>query len=203
MRLKIFGVMALLAATIASCTDLLTDGSGDPSAAVSSKPAEQRFSPADMPPGSADNALFGTSSTASSPTTSIEWQVEQQIHMQINQHRRQLGLDTLRSELLIGNVSREHSQNMANGTVAFGHSGFSNRVYGMRTQLRWYAAAENVAYSSYQDASTIATRLVTGWLNSSGHRRNIEDPRFNRTGVGVARNASGRWYATQIFLYVR
>ena len=40
---------------------------------------------------------------------------------------------------------------------------------------------------------------MNGWLGSSGHRANIENPNFRTTGVGVAANASGRLYWTQNF----
>lgn len=41
--------------------------------------------------------------------------------------------------------------------------------------------------------------VVNGWLGSSGHKANIENPNFTSTGVGVASDASGRLYWTQNF----
>ncbi len=53
---------------------------------------------------------------------------------------------------------------------------------------------ENIAWGY-----TTAQSVVNGWLGSSGHRANIENPNFRTTGVGVAANASGQLYWTQNF----
>ncbi|MCC7415692.1 MAG: hypothetical protein IT176_01015 [Acidobacteria bacterium] len=53
---------------------------------------------------------------------------------------------------------------------------------------------ENIAWGY-----TSAQAVVNGWLGSSGHRANIENPNFTSTGVGVAANASGQLYWTQNF----
>lgn len=52
------------------------------------------------------------------------------------------------------------------------------------------AAAENIA-SGQKDLGT----LFTAWKNSSGHRRNMLDPRFSKYGLAyVAEGESGRRY---------
>ncbi len=53
---------------------------------------------------------------------------------------------------------------------------------------------ENIAYG-YASAQAV----MTAWLNSSGHRANIEDSRFRAIGIGVARSAGGVLYWTQEF----
>jgi len=40
---------------------------------------------------------------------------------------------------------------------------------------------------------------VRGWLESRAHRENI-DGSYNLTGIGVARNAAGEVFFTQIFV---
>lgn len=54
--------------------------------------------------------------------------------------------------------------------------------------------AENVAVG-YPDAETV----VQGWMNSSGHRRNIMDADVVETGIGIARSSSGGLYYCQVF----
>ena len=54
--------------------------------------------------------------------------------------------------------------------------------------------AENVALG-YPNAETV----VEGWMNSSGHRRNILDGEVVETGVGIARSAAGGLYYCQVF----
>ena len=50
-------------------------------------------------------------------------------------------------------------------------------------------AAENIAQGRMD-----MDRLFSMWMNSSGHRRNMLDPRFNRFGLAYAGEADGRKY---------
>ncbi|MEH2043198.1 CAP domain-containing protein [Nostoc sp.] len=121
--------------------------------------------------------------------------LEQSIFNQINNYRISQGLSALTRNAAIDNQVRIHSQNMANGTVAFGHTGFSERV--KATRISYKAAGENVAYNQgYSDPATIA---VQGWLKSPGHLANIRG-NYNLTGIGVAKNSQGAIYFTQIFI---
>ncbi|HEX9605615.1 MAG TPA: CAP domain-containing protein [Gemmatimonadaceae bacterium] len=54
--------------------------------------------------------------------------------------------------------------------------------------------AENVALG-YPNAETV----VQGWMNSSGHRRNILDGSVEETGIGIARSSAGGLYYCQVF----
>ncbi|MEH1889706.1 MAG: CAP domain-containing protein [Nostoc sp.] len=121
--------------------------------------------------------------------------LEQSVFNQINNYRASQGLPTLTRNSAIENQARIHSQNMANGTVPFGHTGFSERVRAIGIPYR--AAGENVAYNQgYSDPATIA---VQGWLKSPGHLANIKG-NYDKTGIGVASNSRGEIYFTQIFL---
>jgi uncharacterized protein YkwD len=54
--------------------------------------------------------------------------------------------------------------------------------------------SENVALG-YPNAETV----VEGWMNSSGHRRNILDRDVVETGIGIARSSAGALYYCQVF----
>jgi uncharacterized protein YkwD len=45
----------------------------------------------------------------------------------------------------------------------------------------------------------IAATAVNNWMQSSGHRRNILDPVYTKTGIGVAIAKDGKVYITQNF----
>ncbi|MBN3941996.1 MAG: CAP domain-containing protein [Nostoc sp.] len=121
--------------------------------------------------------------------------LEQSIFNQINKYRISQGLPALTRNSAIDNQVKIHSQNMANGTVPFGHNGFSERLNATRISYR--SAAENVAYNQgYSDPATIA---VQGWLRSPGHLANIRG-NYNLTGIGVAKNSQGAIYFTQMFI---
>ncbi|MDZ7993192.1 MAG: CAP domain-containing protein [Nostoc sp. EfeVER01] len=121
--------------------------------------------------------------------------IEQSIFNQINNYRASQGLPALTRNSAIDNQVRLHSKNMANGTVSFGHSGFSERLNA--TGVSYRGAAENVAYN--QGYGDPATKAVQGWLKSPGHLANIRG-NYNLTGIGVAKNSQGAIYFTQIFI---
>ena len=140
--------------------------------------------------------------TSASPTsiaqsTTTLATIEQAIHTQVNQYRASRGLSPLSLDSRISQQARIHSQNMASGTVPFSHEGFSQRVQAIATVIAYSGAAENVAYN--QGYADPATQAVQGWLKSTGHRQNIEG-QYNLTGIGVAKNAKGEYYFTQIFI---
>jgi uncharacterized protein YkwD len=58
----------------------------------------------------------------------------------------------------------------------------------------WQSYGENLAFG-YADARSV----VEGWMNSTGHRANILGTSFTEIGVGMARDAYGRPFYTQVF----
>ncbi|MBD3243541.1 MAG: CAP domain-containing protein [Chitinivibrionales bacterium] len=124
--------------------------------------------------------------------------IEMRVHALVNAHRAGLGLAQLQWSGIIAEQCRSHSENMADGTTPFGHSGFSDRGAAIDPYIPHTASAENVARVS-ATVTDPAQSAVTIWLGSSGHRGNIEG-NYDMTGVGVARSADGRYYFTQFFL---
>ena len=53
---------------------------------------------------------------------------------------------------------------------------------------------ENIAYGYASPDAVMA-----GWLNSPGHRANIENASFRAIGIGVVRASNGTYYWTQNF----
>jgi uncharacterized protein YkwD len=127
--------------------------------------------------------------------TSSHADMEEDILSQINQYRRSKGLSALKLNNEISAEAEKHSQRMASGKVPLGHSGFSSRIQQIADHVGHISrSAENVAYGSRN-----AKEVVTGWINSPGHRQNIEGD-FTLTGIGVASNSKGILYFTQIFV---
>ena len=155
--------------------------------------------------GSIFNSLFqfpqpSTTPTTTQSTTPSLASIEKAVHDQVNQYRANRGLPPLSLNYRITEQAQIHSRNMANGTVGFSHDGFNQRVQTIAKVIPLTTSAENVAYN--QGYSNPATQAVQNWLNSSGHRVNIEGSN-NLTGVGVAKNARGEYYFTQIFIRSR
>ena len=118
--------------------------------------------------------------------------IEQEVHLLINEHRVSIGLAELEWNETIAEQCRNHSIKMANART-INHDGFDDRINKIRETIPWNWAGENVAYNySAQGA-------VTAWLNSPGHKSNIES-NSNLTGVGVAFDENSVMYFTQIFI---
>ncbi len=133
------------------------------------------------------STLFGPSSgqTAS--------EIEQEIFRLVNEHRAGLNLAALVWNDDIAEVARGHSQNMADGTVAFGHDGFYDRVALLGSILGCSVVGEVIAYSDS------AANAVNALIASNDHRYILEGD-YTLSGVGVAKEASSQgFYATQMF----
>lgn len=120
--------------------------------------------------------------------------LESEILQLINQHRASLSLIPLAFHPTIQESSFQHSSNIAKGVVPFGHEGFSDRANVLVQDLKGSAASENVAMGQ-----KTAQEVVQGWLNSPGHRNNIEGD-FNLTGISVVKNQQGENIFTQLFI---
>jgi len=126
--------------------------------------------------------------------------LEQQTHEKVNEHRVSKGLADLAWSDVIAGQARQHSQDMASGAVSLGHDGFDDRLAAIARSLQWSSAAENVAMK--QNTANPAAAALEGWLDSSGHRANIEG-NFSVTGVGVSKTGDGSVYFTQVFIKSR
>lgn len=123
--------------------------------------------------------------------------LEESVYQQINQYRQSKSLPPLSLNETISQQARLHSEAMAKDQVPFSHNGFENRISAIAKSIPYRRAAENVAYN--QGYSDPTTQSVQGWLNSTGHRQNIEGE-FDLTGIGVSKNTKGEYYFTQIFI---
>lgn len=131
---------------------------------------------------------------ASSAITDLEKAVNQQI----NQYRASKKLPPLTIDPRISKIARIHSENMASGKVRFSHDGFEGRAKAIT--IPYQSVAENVAYNfGFSDP---VRNAVKGWIKSDGHRKNMEG-QFNVTGIGIAKNAKGEYYFTQLFVRSR
>lgn len=122
--------------------------------------------------------------------------MELETHNQINDYRATKGLPPLQFESNFADIARVHSNNMADGSVPFGHDGSTDRYAQMQTYYTLIALAENVAFNQgHSDPVTIA---VQGWIDSPGHEANMTGD-YDLTGIGIAENSSGEVYFTHLF----
>ncbi len=143
------------------------------------------------------NPFLAAVAADSDRTPSAE-QLESQILHLINEYRDSLDLGDLTLDSRLTRQARAHSRRMAAGEVDFGHDGFEDRIE--KSGIKIASAAENVGTNLGMDDP--AGSAVRAWLNSSGHRKNIEG-RYNLTGIGAARARDGSWFFTQLFVSSR
>jgi uncharacterized protein YkwD len=111
----------------------------------------------------------------------------------VNEDRKQHGLSLLIFNEMESSLALKHSQDMAAGRVKFGHDGFNSRAKAIQKEVGASEIGENVA-----SGPMTAREVVDGWLNSPGHKKNIEG-NFMLTGIGLARDKKGDIFFTQIF----
>ncbi len=129
-----------------------------------------------------------------SPSVTKTWTEE--FMTLINDHRTSIGLDSLTHDEGLGEIVQTHSSNMAKGITSFGHTGFSSRCSQGKSLIgggNW--CGENVAMGQKTPAAA-----YKAWMNSSGHKANIEKRQATHTGFGYAKSSSGSYYWTQIFI---
>jgi uncharacterized protein YkwD len=151
---------------------------------------------------SADKVIPQAETTAAAPaskklrTRLFENSLEQSIHEQVNQYRQSRNLPPLTLDARISQQARAHSQAMAS-SGDLSHDGFEQRVKAIAREIPYRASAENVAFN--QGYSNPGEQAVEGWINSPGHQKNMVG-NYDLTGIGVAKNAKGEYYFTQIFI---
>lgn len=126
--------------------------------------------------------------------------LEEETHKQVNQYRISQNKPPLRLDPRISSEARLFSEKMAQGKAAFSHDGFEERVKAIEKLIPLVTAGENLAFNQgYNDPVRVA---VEGWIKSPGHQDNMVGD-FDLTGIGIAKNAKGEYYFTQLFVKKR
>ena len=119
---------------------------------------------------------------------------EEEVVRLVNVERAKNGLSPLTEDWELSRVARYKSQDMRDRNY-FSHT---SPTYGSPFQMMksfgisYKSAGENIA-RGYKTPSAV----VSGWMNSSGHRANILNPSFTHIGVGFV--ADGHYW-TQMFI---
>jgi uncharacterized protein YkwD len=126
--------------------------------------------------------------------------LERQVHELVNAYRVSKGLEPLDYSEQVALVARSHSRDMAREIVGMGHEGAEGRGTTLAKFITYTQFAENVGVNNAPITST-ARAVVRGWLNSPGHRANIERD-VDLTGIGIVRSGE-MYFFTQLFLSTR
>lgn len=127
--------------------------------------------------------------------------MEKRVFELINKARVKNGLNPLKFENMAYKAALDHSKDMAKRKY-FSHTnpegkGVLPRIEKYGFSLMNRRIGENISKNKgYADPASIA---VSGWLKSPGHRKNIMEPKFKYSGVGITRDSDGAIYFTQVF----
>jgi uncharacterized protein YkwD len=176
--------------------------------------------------GSAANvSAVGANASTSNPAIDRA-ATERYIHQYINQERTERGLEPVEFDSELREVARYYSARMAReeffshtapdgGTLADRYDRFEYDCRVATGNGRITTGGENLAYTYYETRvrtdggvevydteRELARGIVDGWMNSTGHRKNLLRPYWEAEGIGVyAIEDDGRLrvYATQHF----
>ncbi|MGW2144763.1 CAP domain-containing protein [Nonomuraea bangladeshensis] len=157
--------------------------SGSPTATPTSRPTTST-SPTTGPTGGPTGGAVGTAE-------------ENEVVRLVNAERAKAGCGALTHNAQLRAAAFGHSDDMAKRNY-FDHDSKDGRSFMDRIRAAGFtggsAWAENIAKGQTSPAS-----VMQSWMNSSGHRANILNCRYNLIGVGVARSPQGTVYWTQDF----
>ncbi|MDE6777840.1 MAG: hypothetical protein K2J25_07840 [Oscillospiraceae bacterium] len=111
----------------------------------------------------------------------------------VNQERAKQGLNALQVIPALNNAATKRSQELV---TLFSHTrpdGSNCATVLNEFGVTWKTTGENIAYG-YATPEDV----MTGWMNSSGHRANILSENFDSIGIGVV-SENGVLYWTQVF----
>lgn len=119
--------------------------------------------------------------------------IEIEILELINDYRIGLNLTPLNNLNIIKSVAYTHTEYMLESNDV-SHANFYQRSLALTENASAINVGENVAYG-FSNAQSV----VNAWINSDGHRANIEGD-FNYFDVSAEQNAQGKWYFTNMFI---
>ncbi len=114
----------------------------------------------------------------------------------VNNHRINIGLRPLTYNIVIEEIARGHSKGMALRSRPFGHFGFSLRCRQLKRRIGPHTKCGEVVAMGQKTPQ----RVFDAWMNSAGHREEIENPDFTMTGLGLYKDEKGLIYWTQMFI---
>lgn len=150
------------------------------------------------------------------------FEMEKNIHELINAERISLGLSELEFDEHLALIARKHSKDMAENNF-FSHYDLKGKDFSYRYEQSNYdckirvgnvihLGAENLfkyniaklVYSDgrvaeYNSQAELEVVAVEGWMNSPGHRENIEKDFWLKEGLGVYIDEEGEVLVTQNF----
>lgn len=131
------------------------------------------------------------------PSGSAYQSMESEVVTLVNKERAKYGLKPLTANWEVARVARYKSEDMRDKNY-FSHT---SPTYGSPfDMLKSFGIQYSYAGENIAAGQTTAQSVVTAWMNSEGHRKNILSSNFKEIGVGYAKGGSYGHYWTQMFI---
>lgn len=165
-------------------------------AAPAPTPTEEPSSEAPQPSPETEEAEPPPPADPPAPPITGDAAAEAAVLTLVNAERGNAGCGPLRDEPRLATAGRKHSADMKERGY-FSHNTPEGITPWDRARAEGYdqPAAENIARGQPTPEA-----VVTAWMNSDGHRRNILDCRYQGMGTGMVTGSGGPWW-TQMFGY--
>jgi len=151
--------------------------------------------------------------------------LEHRVHDLINKERTKHKESALQFDEGLSRIARAHSADMAKRKF-FGHlnpegqdatergkragyicrkvyagyftQGLAENIYQGSLYSRIRITGNQRSYDWYS-LDQLAEEAVEGWMDSEGHRKNILEKNYEKTGIGIAVDSDDKVYVTQVF----
>jgi uncharacterized protein YkwD len=111
----------------------------------------------------------------------------------VNQERAKVGLSALTTNTSLTNAANKRAQETVQSFSHTRPNGTNFNTVFKEFNVSYRTAGENIAYGQ-----KTPQEVVTGWMNSPGHRANILNGNFGKIGIGVYKS-NGVIYWSQLF----
>lgn len=130
---------------------------------------------------------------SASPTATGAAAYEEQVLTLVNNERAAAGCGPVKADIPLRDLARAFSKDMADRGY-FSHNTPEGKTPWDRAEAAGisYLAAENIARGQQTPSA-----VMTAWMNSEGHRRNILNCSLTKLGVGVQTGSGGPWWTQE------
>ncbi|MBR5229676.1 MAG: hypothetical protein IKW01_02375 [Firmicutes bacterium] len=114
-----------------------------------------------------------------------------------NENRQRAGLSSLSANSSLNRLAQLKAEDMAkNGYFSHTSPSYGSAFDMLKASgIAYRTAGENIAKGQKS-----AQSVMTGWMNSAGHRENIMSSSYTEIGVGYTQDSKGNTYWVQIFM---
>ena len=169
----------------------------NPSTAPEQEPESTPSNPSTTPQQKPESTPSKPSTTPDQKPSTDFSSYQQQVLDLVNAERTKRGISALTLDSNLSSVATKKSQDMVNKNYFDHTSPTYGSPFDMMKQfgISYRTAGENIA-----KGQKTPQEVVTAWMNSEGHRKNILNPNFTNLGVGIAKDSKGTTYWTQMFI---